>query len=447
MRIKGFAPAAGLCLLALAGAATAQNAPAPAPRPARAGPPAEPALGDGPWDYQTIDANVHVEVVTRGLDHPWGMAFLPDGSIMVTERPGRLRLVRRGKLDPQPIEGLLPVYATGISGLTDVLLDPDFARNHYVYLAYSKPSPNTPPGTNPNVADAAAAVMRGTWDGGHRLTDVKDIWASNEWYGKPPLAPKCCGQGPASGSFGGRLATDGKYLFITSGDRNYGERVQDPNSDFGKILRLNFDGSVPRDNPWVGRKGMKATVWSTGHRNQLGLYWDAPTRRLWESEFGPRGGDEINLITKGGNYGWIDVTQGHHYNGEPSHKGIRGVPGFIDPVWAFPPSGNPGNLVIYRGAMFPGWQGDMLLPNMTRPPSLLHMKLAADGHFVAMETLLQPLGQRLRDVRVAPDGSVYLLTDETQGAILRLSRGPDTPPTAPGRPAAAVARPASPGGG
>jgi glucose/arabinose dehydrogenase len=199
--------------------------------------------------------------------------------------------------------------------------------------------------------------------------------------------------------------------------------VQDPKSDFGKILRLNFDGSVPRDNPWAGKADMNAAVWSTGHRNQLGLYFDAPTGRLWESEFGPRGGDEINLITKGGNYGWIDVTQGHHYNGEATHKGVRGVEGFLDPVWAFPPSGNPGNVAIYHGAAFPAWEGNLLLPNMSRPPSLVRMTLDADGHVIGMERMLENLGQRLRDVRVAPDGSVYLLTDETAGAVLKITPG------------------------
>ena len=185
-------------------------------------------------------------------------------------------------------------------------------------------------------------------------------------------------------------------------------------------------------------------MWSTGHRNQLGLYWDAPTHRLWESEFGPRGGDEINIITKGGNYGWIDVTQGHHYNGEPSHKGIRGVARLHRSIWAFPPSGNPGNVAIYRGAMFPMWQGDLLLPNMTRPPSFIRMVLAPDGHATAMETMLVNSGQRLRDVRVAPDGSIYLLTDETNGAVLRLTRAPDLPPAPTGAPRP---RPAAAAGG
>ena len=453
--------ALSLVLAASGASLAAQNAPAGAQgaqRPAQAGPAGQagapppgaaqparpagpPAFGDGPWDVNVSDGRVHVEVVTKGLDHPWGMAFVPDGSILVTERPGRLRLIRNGQLDPRPIEGLLPVYVTGISGLTDVLLDPNFATNRYIYLAYSKPHPDTPAGSNPAQADSTAAVLRAKWDGGYRLTEVEDIWMSDEWYGKPPLPTRCCGQGPASGSFGGRLATDGRYLFITSGDRNYGERVQDPNSYFGKILRINFDGSVPQDNPWVGRAGSKPEVWSTGHRNQLGLFYDAPTQRMWESEFGPRGGDEINLIAKGGNYGWMDVTQGAHYNSEAA-KGFRGVEGFVDPIWAFPPSGNPGNLAIYRGNLFPTWNGDLLLANMSRPPALIRMRLGPDGHVVSSENLLGNLNQRLRDVRVAPDSSIYVLTDEANGAMLRLTPAPPQTPAAtpapPPRPAAAA---------
>lgn len=412
-------------VLAVTGAPlAAQDAPATAPQPARRGPPPTPPLGDGPWDVQTNEARLHVEVVAKGIDHPWGMAFLPDGDILVTERPGRLRAIRDGVLDPTPIEGLPPIYATGIAGLTDIVLDPDFASNRLIYLSYSKAAPDTPPGTNPNQTEATLAVMRAKWDGGGKLTEVKDIFVADAWYGKPPLPPKCCGQGPASGSFGGRMAIggDGK-LYVTSGDRNFGEMVQKPDNHFGKILRLNLDGSVPGDNPFVGREGYKPEVWSTGHRNQLGLFFDAPTGRMWESEFGPRGGDEINLIVKGGNYGWIDVTQGHHYNGEPA-KGIRGVAGMTDPVWAFGPSGNPGNLAIYRGALFPAWQGDLLLANMSRPPSLVRMVLSPDGYVVAEETMLGDLGQRLRDVRVAPDGAIYLLTDETAGAVLRITPAP-----------------------
>ena len=422
--------AMGLVLAASASMVMAQAAPAPAPPapPARQGFPQPTPLGEGPWDAQTWNAKLHVEVVARGLDHPWGMAFAPDGSILVTERPGRLRVIRDGVLDPTPIEGMPLVYATGIAGLTDIVLDPDFASNRLLYFSYSKPDPEAgwtnAPGTNPQI-NATLAVGRAKWDGGARLTEVRDIFVADSWYGKPPIPARCCGQGPASGSFGGRLALDqeGEHLFVTSGDRNYGEMVQKPDNHFGKILRLNLDGSIPRDNPFPSVPGWEPAIWSTGHRNQLGLFMDRETGTLWESEFGPRGGDEINVIERGANYGWIDVTQGNHYNAEPA-KGVRGVEGMTDPVWAFPPSGNPGNLAIYRGALFPAWQGNLLMANMSRPSSLLRMVLSPEGHVVGTERLLENLGQRFRDVRVGPDGAVYVLTDETAGALLKITPAP-----------------------
>ncbi|OYX10264.1 MAG: hypothetical protein B7Z08_01550 [Sphingomonadales bacterium 32-68-7] len=444
---------AGVALAGFGAAAFAQNTPPPAPAPGAqrpaaqapgqaaptappAGGPARPApFGDGPWTVQASDVRLTVEVVTKGLDHPWGMAFLPNGDLLVTERPGRLRVVRSGVLDPKPIEGLPAMYVTGISGFTDLLLDPNFATNRLIYFSYSKAAPDTPAGTSPAQTDATLVVARARWDGGYQLADVREIFVADAWYGKPPLPAKCCGQGPASGSFGGRLAIDGQgKLLITSGDRNFGEKVQDPSNHFGKILRINLDGTVPSDNPFVGRAGYKPEIWSIGHRNQLGLFYDAPTGKLWESEYGPRGGDEINVITKGGNYGWIDVTQGMHYNGEAAKKGTRGVAGFIDPVWAFPPSGNPGNVAIYRGALFPSWTGDLLLANMSRPPSLVRAKIGPDGQIVAMERLLENLNQRLRDVRVGPDGAIYVLTDETAGAILKITPAPAPPPAAPAAP-------------
>jgi aldose sugar dehydrogenase len=420
---KRTAMAACLALCALGAPLAAQDAPAPAaqqPRPA--GPPPTPALGEGPWDVQTADARLHVEVMTRDLERPWALAFLPDGGMLVTERPGRLRIIRDGVLDPRPIEGLPPIYATGIAGLSDIVLDPDFAQNRTLYLSYSKAAPDTPPGTNPNQTDATLVVARAKWDGAYRLSEVEEIFVADAWYGKPPLPPKCCGQGPASGSFGARMTLDGEgRLLIASGDRNFGEMVQQPDNHFGKILRIERDGSVPRDNPFVGSDGWKPEIWSTGHRNQTGLTYDPVTGRVWSTEFGPRGGDEVNRIERGANYGWMDVTQGYHYNREPA-KGVRSVDGMTDPVWAFgPPSGNPGNLVVYRGAMFPQWQGDLLISMMNR--SLVRMKLSTDGHVVGMEAVLSDLGQRFRDVRVGPDGAVYLLTDENAGALLKITPG------------------------
>ena len=297
------------------GAASRAAGVTPAPRERAAGPPQQPPLGAGPWDFATDKGRIHVEVVARGLKRPWGMAFLPDGGMLVTERAGALRLVdANGKLDPEPITGLPDIYAVGIAGLMDIALHPDFANNHLIYLAYSKPDPK-------DKQNATLAVLQAKYDGGHALSDVKDIYVANAWYGTMPVPPKCCGQGPTFGSFGGRLQFDKQgHLFVTSGDRNYGEMVQDPSNDFGKILRLNDDGSVPSDNPWVGKAGYAPEVWSTGHRNPLGLTIDPATGTMWETEFGPRGGDELNRIVKGGNYGWILVTQGFHYNGTPGSR-------------------------------------------------------------------------------------------------------------------------------
>jgi glucose/arabinose dehydrogenase len=371
-------------------------------------------LGDGPWDVATEQQKIHVTVVTKGLDHPWGLAFVPNGDMLVTERDGRLRVIRKGVLDPTPIAGLPDILRGGLGGLMDIALHPNFARNRLIYLTYAKPGAQ--------VRDQSTlAVMRARWDGSTTLTDVRDIFVADAWYGAAPLPKRCCGQGPASGSYGSRIAFDRKgYLFITSGDRNYGERVQDPSNHFGKILRLKDDGSVPKDNPFVGKPGYKPEIWSTGHRNPLGLFFHPKTGELWETEFGPRGGDELNVIERGKNYGWIDVTQGAHYNGEPA-KGVKGVPGMQDPVIAWVPSINPGNLVFYTGNRFPGWKGDMLMPDMTR--SLLRVRFDGKRVAVAQERMLTDLKQRMRDIRIGPDGDIYVLTDETAGAVLRISPG------------------------
>lgn len=414
-RIARFASVAALALVAGSGLidpAMAQDAPAPA---RAAGPPPAPALGEGPWDYTGANGPLHVEVMTRGLVNPWGMAFLPDGGMLVTERPGRLRIVAAdGTLDPEPIAGLPPIYSVGIAGLTDIALHPDFETNHLIYISYSKPNPA-------NAEEQALAVLRARWDGGHQLTEVTDIFVAAPWYGPATQPERCCGQGPAFGSFGGRiLFDDDGYLFIASGDRNYGEMVQRPDNHFGKILRLNADGSVPAGNPWVGREGHAPEVWSIGHRNPLGLAVNPNTGELWESEFGPRGGDEVNRILRGGNYGWISTTQGFHYNGAQAET-LRNVPGKIDPVLVFgPPSFNPGNLAFYAGDHFPGWHGDLLLASFTR--GLLRYNTDANGMPQGEpEVLLGDLRQRWRDVRVGPDGNIYMLSDMAQGVLLRIS--------------------------
>lgn len=412
----GGALMASVCAASMA-MAQADGADAPPPPPFQSQP-----LAEGPWTIATEAADLRVEVVTRELDRPWGMAFLPDGAMLVTERPGRLRILRDGVLDPRPIAGLPPIFAFGIGGLTDVVLHPEFERNRLIYLSYSKAAPEA--GDSPTIqADSALAVIRARWDGGYELSDVEEIFLAAPWYGAPPVPERCCGQGPTFGSYGGRMVFgDDGYLYITSGDRNYGEMVQDQSNHFGKIVRLAGDGSVPADNPFVGQEGWAPEIWSTGHRNPTGLTVHPQSGEIWETEFGPRGGDELNRIERGANYGWMDVTQGHHYNDEPA-KGIRDVEGMTDPVIAWgPPSHNPGNLAFYDGALFPGWEGDLLVAMMNR--SLIRVTLDDAGRATGQEPMLQELNQRFRDVRVGPDGAVYLLTDENEGALLRITPAP-----------------------
>lgn len=387
----------------------------PAARPlhaqAAAGPPRGPGsppltpLGEGPWTFATKEGPVRVEVVARGLDHPWGIAFLANGDMLVTERPGRLRLIRDGKLQPEPIAGL---PANG--SLYDVALDPNFARNRLLYLAYMKRNPA-------HEGDRTLAVARARWDGGAALEQVSDILVTQPWLGARPWPQRCCGQGPAGASLGGRLAFDGTgRLLVASGDRDFGELVQDPANDFGKILRIATDGSAPSDNPFKSNRKM----WTLGHRNPGGLFFDRASGRVWETEFGPEGGDELNRIDKGRNYGWILVTQGNHYDHEPPARGRRDVPGYSDPVLAFgPPSLNPADVAVYRGRRFARWNGDLLLATFTQ--GLLHFRFGKDGNPVLEDKLLGPLNQRLRSVRAGPDGAIYVLTDETGGALLKLT--------------------------
>jgi glucose/arabinose dehydrogenase len=413
--------AIGVALGASCGMAAAQDAPPVAPAPPAQFPFPGTPLGDGPWDYDAETGKLHIEVVTKGLETPWSLAFLPDGAMLVTERAGRLRLIRDGALDPEPIAGLPDMFISGLGGLMDIALHPDFATNHLIYLSYTKPSPDAEPAAWPR-SRSVLAVLRARWDGGHQLTEVEDIFVADAWYGDMPLPPKCCGQGPAFGSYGGRIVFDGEgKLIVTSGDRNYGEQVQDLSNHFGKIVRLNDDGTPAAGSPFAGRPGAKQDIFTLGHRNPLGLYFDPTDGRLWSTEFGPRGGDELNLIEKGANYGWIEVTQGHHYNGEDA-KGIRGVPGMTDPVFAFgPPSLNPGNLTIYHGALFPDWEGDLLMVTMSR--TLERMEITRGVSVTARESLLSDLKQRFRDIKVGPDGAVYILTDERAGALLRITPG------------------------
>jgi aldose sugar dehydrogenase len=422
LRSRLLLPAMSVAMLGLgyAAASRSQDTPAtptPEPRAAQRGgggglSRSAPPLGDGPWDLETEKAAIHMSVVTKGLDHPWGMAFLPNGEMLVTERPGRLRVIRHGMLDSAPIAGLPAIEPGLIGGLLDIALHPRFERNRLIYFSYSKPRADDP-------TWSTTAVARARWDGGGTLADVEDIFVAEAWHSPDNTVSRCCGQGPAGGSYGSRILFDARGdLYVTIGDRNWGERAQDPSSDLGKIVRLHDDGSIPDDNPFVNREGYRPELYTIGHRNPLGLTIHPVTQALWSTEFGPRGGDELNRIEAGKNYGWILVTEGEHYNNEPSVLGKNSVAGMVDPVLFWAPSINPGNLLFYSGDAFPGWKGDMLMATMTR--SLLRVEFDAAGNPGMQERMLTELGQRLRDVRQAPDGLIYVLTDETAGAMLRI---------------------------
>jgi glucose/arabinose dehydrogenase len=248
------------------------------------------------------------------------------------------------------------------------------------------------------------------------LTDVKDIFVADAYHGGPGAAR---GLGPATGSYGTRLVFDGKgHLFVTMGERNYPDFSQDPSSHAGKILRIRDDGSVPQDNPFVGTPGYKPEIYTLGHRNPLGLTIHPMTGELWSSEFGPMGGDEVNRILAGKNYGWYLVSQGMNYDKTPVGLGTNSKPYLEDPVLFWAPSIQPGNIVFYVGNQFPQWRGNLLMATMSR--SVLRATFDADGKPVAQERMLTDVGQRFRDIRVAPDGSLYLLTDENAGAMLRV---------------------------
>jgi len=335
-----------------------------------------------------------VATVVEGLEHPWGMAFLPDGSILVTERPGRLRLVRNGALEPEPIAGVPEVWARGQGGLLDVALHPDFERNRLVYLSYSKPGPN----------GATTAVARGRLVDG-RLEDVEDIFVADAWTNR--------GQ-----HFGSRLVFDGKgHLFISVGDRGVMQEAQNPSNHQGTIIRLHDDGRVPADNPFVGREGFRPEIYAYGIRSPQGLALHPETGELWETEHGPRGGDEINLILPGRNYGWPTITYGINYNGEKisDHTHMEGME---QPLHYWVPSIATSGLAFYTGDKFPGWKGDAFVGGLAGQQLV---RLRFDGtRRVAIEVLLTELKRRIRDVRNGPDGYIYLLVDEPSAPMLRL---------------------------
>jgi glucose/arabinose dehydrogenase len=338
-----------------------------------------------------------IEVLGR-FDQPWAMAFLPNGTLLVTERGGRLKL-RTGDGRVLDVSGVPQVDAGGQGGLGDVVLHPDFARNSYIYLSW---------------VEAGEGDTRGAVVGRARFLRTEDGASLSGLQILYRQTPKVEGRG----HFGHRLALRDGYLFISNGERQAFDPAQDPDQNLGKIVRLLDDGRVPPDNPWASRGGIAAQSWTMGHRNPLGLAFDAEGR-LWEHEMGPQGGDELNLIERGRNYGWPIVSNGSHYDGRdiPDHP-TR--PEFAAPMVWWNPSVSPAGLIVYSGAMFPEWRGDAFMGALSGQ-ALIRIDL--DGAN-AREADRWPMGARIREVEQGPDGAIYLLEDSqdgSQGRLLRLT--------------------------
>jgi len=364
-----------------------------------------PPLGSGPWVFDTAEQHkIRVNVVTKGLSHPWALAFFPDGDMLVTERPGRLRIVRRGALDPQPISGVPQVRTDGNGGLMDVALHPRFADNQFVYLTYTKPVGN---------GMGAPALARGRLVGS-ALTDVRDLLVTEAYEGNSGL--------------NGRVAfgRDGKVYMSTGG--RVGTVAQDPTSLRGKILRLNDDGSVPSDNPFADDAGHRPEIYTFGHRNTLGLMVHPQTGMLWNHENGPNGGDEVNIILPGRNYGWPVVSFGRNYPGariaeHPTREGME------SPLVVWLPAIAVAGLTVYTGDQFPAWKGNAFVGSLREGgiPGTGHLQRIVFNdrtEELRRESMLRELRQRIREVREGPDGFLYLLTDEDDGALLRIEPVP-----------------------
>jgi glucose/arabinose dehydrogenase len=337
-----------------------------------------------------------VERLTGGLDHPWSLAFLPDGRMLVTERPGRLRIVGRdGRLDPRPVAGVPTVAAVGQGGLLDVVLHPDYARSGWLYLSYA----------GSGSGGYGTEVLRARLTN-HALTESQVIFRMElkTWSGH---------------HFGSRLVFDrAGFLFITLGDRGEMERAQRLDDHAGSVIRLHDDGRVPADNPFVGKPGARSEKFTLGNRNQQGAALHPSTGALWTHEHGPQGGDEINVIRAGGNYGWPVITYGRNYvTGTKVGEGTEKL-GMAQPQYQWTPSIALSGMAFYEGKAFPGWRGNLFVGAL-RGQMLVRLEL--DGErIVREERLLENVVGRIRDVRVGPDDLIYLLTDSADGELLRL---------------------------
>jgi glucose/arabinose dehydrogenase len=349
---------------------------------------------DAPQVVESIGLNVRVSPMFKGLASPWSLAFLPNGDMLITEKPGRLRIVRGGTLDPQPVAGTPEVFAVGQGGLLEVAIHPQFATNQLVYLTYSKGKGD----------QGTTALARGRFDG-KALVDMKDILVTDNWN-------------TGGIHFGSKLAfgRDG-LLYMTVGERNDRNRAQSLASHGGKILRLKDDGTVPPDNPFVGKTDAKPEIFSYGHRNAQAIAVHPDTGQVWNTEHGPQGGDELNLVQAGKNYGWPVITFGREYSGEiisaqPARDGME------QPVVSWSPSPGLSGMVIYSGDKFPGWKGQMILGALAGVG--IHRVGFNERGLAGREAMLTTLRQRIRDVRQGPDGFLYLVVDANPGGILKV---------------------------
>lgn len=375
---------------------------------------ASPPLGDGPFLIESAvpaHRNLRVVVMAR-LEQPWSIAFLPGGDMFVTERSGRLRIVRNGVLDPNPIAGVPQVRAAGLQGLMDVVLHPRFAENRFVYLSYHKPRP-VPGATTPQGAplvEGATTIARGVWNG-TTLTDVRDIFESGATRTESSRT-----------GFG----RDGMlYMSISaSGTGPDVVRSADPNDYAGKTIRLRDDGTIPPDNPFVNKAGYKPAIYTLGHRNGHSMALNPETGEFWVTEQGPNGGDEVNVLKPGANYGWPYVSHGRNYMG-PRISEIPSRDGTEQPVVVWVPSIAVAGGAFYTGDTFPGWKRSFFVGGLRegetpRTGQLQRIEFNDRWEEIRREPMLRELKQRIRDVRQGPDGLLYLVTGEVQGALLRI---------------------------
>jgi aldose sugar dehydrogenase len=368
---------------------------------------------------------VRVVVVVKGLDHPFAVALLPHGDALVSIRGGALRLVhnvtgaggRPAVLDPRPITGipsLAPAYRGG--GLQDVVLGPHFTRTHFVYFTYNEPGKLLPAsGRRPPRRQGILTLMRGTLQG-YALVRVKRLFSA----------------GPTGYSGGSRIAFDARGMLYLADGAPFGDEAQMLDSDYGKVLRLRADGTVPLGNPFVGRAGARPEVFSYGHRDQLGLTVDPLNGMVLDTEQGPNGGDKVNVILPGRDYGWPIVSYGRNYDGTV-FSATPTAPGFEQPLLVWLPDIAPGNLLVYTGNRFPAWKGDLFVTSAQRGEiphtgGLVRVVFNARMGELRRETLFEQLHQRMRDIRQGSDGLLYVLTDENDGALLRIEPAPGMVP-------------------